>query len=184
MTALRSPSIAPVAEPYRPLLRLDTVNLLSVYLFLLMAIPTPLVVSPRSAAGSPATIYAAALMGFYLVAWVHPGFRLDSGRQPLRLAGVLLICAFLVTYASASRHAMPTLEKNGADRGVISMLGWLGVLVVAADGISSMDRLRTLLRRIVIGASAMASIAIMQFFTGLDATKYIVIPGLTVNKPY
>jgi O-antigen ligase len=42
-----------------------------------------------------------------------------------------------------------------------------------------MERLQKLLGRVVIGATCMAILGITQFFTGLDATKYIVVPGLT-----
>jgi polysaccharide biosynthesis protein PslJ len=59
------------------------------------------------------------------------------------------------------------------------MCGWLGVMLLAADGIANLDRLRTVVRRIVMGATAMGALAALQFFTGLNAVKYIVIPGLT-----
>ena len=57
-------------------------------------------------------------------------------------------------------------------------------MLVAADGIPSMERLKTLLSRIVLGASAMSVLAISQFVTGLDAAKYIQIPGLTAQTPF
>ena len=47
-----------------------------------------------------------------------------------------------------------------------------------------MDRLKVLLDRIIFGATGMAALGIIQFFIGLDITKYIVIPGLQVNQPY
>ena len=72
---------------------------------------------------------------------------------------------------------MPGLERNGADRGLILIFGWLGILLMASDGIVSMERLKKLLGRIVILATFMAGLGITQFFTGLDATKYIIIPG-------
>ena len=102
----------------------------------------------------------------------------------MRLAAVLFTFAVLASYTSANRHAMPVLEKNAADRGLIFVFGWLGVLVLAADGINSMDRLRTLLRRVVFGATAMAVLGMTQFFTGLNAANYIKIPGLTDLAPF
>ncbi len=56
--------------------------------------------------------------------------------------------------------------------------GWLGVLLLAADGIGSLDRLKTLIRRMVMGATAMAALGVTQFFIGVDLAKYIAIPGL------
>jgi len=158
--------------------RIDAVTVLSVYTFLLIAIPAALVVAPLGAVGGPATIFAALVLVFYLVTWLHPALAPAHGRMAVRAAAILLTCAIIATYVSANRHAMPGLERNGIDRGIILICGWLGVLVMAADGIPSIERLKKLLGRAVIGATAMAMLGITQFFTGLDATQYIVIPGL------
>jgi O-antigen ligase len=159
--------------------RADAVRLLSFYLILLMLIPADLVFAPLGAAGSPATLFALLLFVIFLGAWLHPTHIVHRGRQPIRTVAVLFACAIIASYTSANRHALPVLELNAADRGLIFTFGWLGITLLAADGISSMARLRTLIRRLVLGATAMAVLGIMQFFTGLDATKYIKIPGLT-----
>jgi O-antigen ligase len=162
----------------------DAVTLLTCYLFLLMAIPAPLVFAPLGGAGGPATIFAALLLGCYLLTLIHPALALDRGPQPVRVAAVVLTCAVIATYISANRRTLPGLEENGADRGLIIMFGWLGVMLLAADGIPSMARLKTLLGRVIFGATAMASLAIVQFFTALNAAQYIVIPGLTTQTPF
>ena len=158
--------------------RVDAVTILTVWVVLLMGIPATLVVAPLGAVGGPATIFAAVVLVFYLVTWLHPALAPAKGRQPVRAAAILLTCAVIGTYVSANRHIMPGLERNGIDRGIILICGWLGVLIMASDGIPSMERLKKLLGRVVIGATAMAILGITQFFTGLDATQYIVIPGL------
>ncbi len=158
--------------------RIDAVTILTVWVVLLMAIPASLVVAPLGAVGGPATIFAAVVLVLYLVTWLHPALAPARGRQPVRAAAILLTCAVIATYVSANRHIMPGLERNGIDRGIILICGWLGILIMASDGIASMERLKKLLGRVVIGATAMAVIGITQFFTGLDATQYIVIPGL------
>jgi len=176
---------AGVSTAQRPRLpKIDAVTLLSFYTLSLLAIPSLLVVAPFGAAGGPATLFGAALLGVCLVAWLHPRLALDQGRQPIRLAGILFACSIALAYVSATRHAMPFLELNAADRGLIFTSSWLGVLLLGADGIDSMDRLRTLIRRMVMGASAMAVLGVTQFFTGLDAAKYIRIPGLTAQIPF
>jgi O-antigen ligase len=174
-----------VADPevvwYR---RIDTVTLLTFYVVLLMAIPSNLIFAPLGGGGTPATLLGIVFLGWYLLNWLNPNYALARSRQPIRLAGVLFFCAIMLAYTSATRHAMPTLELNAADRGVIVSSGWLGILLLTADGIDSMDRLKTLLRRVVIGVTAMATIGITQFFTGLNLAKYIVIPGLSSTGQY
>jgi polysaccharide biosynthesis protein PslJ len=171
---------ATAARP--PARRIDAVTVLGIYTLLLMGIPAALVVAPLGAVGGPATIFAALVFIFYLVTWLHPALAPARGRQPVRFAAILLTCAVIATYVSANRHMVPGLERNGMDRGIILICGWLGVLVMASDGIPSMDRLKKLLGWVVIGATAMATIGITQFFTGLDATQYIIIPGLKVGS--
>ena len=170
------------AEAGRPPRRIDAVALLSCYVFLLMAIPSSLVVGSLGAAGAPSAILAVAILCWYLVARQHPGFGLDRGRQPVRVAATIFAGVVVAAYISASRHAVPALQQNGADRGLIVLAGWVGVLALAADGIGRADRLRTLLRRIVMLATAMAALGAIEFCIGVDLAKYIVIPGLSVHQ--
>lgn len=159
--------------------RFDAVSCLTLYMLLLLAIPSALVFAPLGAAGGPATILAVALMGWYLALRLHPKSGLDKSYQPIRVAGVLFMCSVLASYASANRHLLTTTARNGADRGIISAVGWLAVLLLAADGIDSRERLNALIHRIVFGVTAMAALAITEFFTGIDASNYIVVPGLS-----
>lgn len=164
--------------------RVDAVTLLSVYLFLLMLIPSNLTFNVLGGSGSPATVFAVLLFLIYLIAWLHPSLAPTRGRQPIRPALIAFGCAFLATYVSVNRQMLPTLQLNGADRGMILICGWLGVTFLAADGIDHMARLHALLRRLVMGATAMAVLAVTQFLTGLNVAAYIVIPGLTSQISY
>jgi hypothetical protein len=149
-----------------------------------MAIPSRYTFAPFGGAGAPSTMLGGIFLIVYLLRWVHPASPIGSVRQPLRVAALGIFCAFLASYVAANLHKMGTLQQNGADRGMIMICGWVGVLLLTADGVSSMERLDVLLKRIVFGASAMAALGITQFFTGLNIAKYIVIPGLTANQPY
>jgi len=158
------------------------VALLSWYVLLLIAIPSALVVGAFGAAGAPAALFAAALLCWYLVARLHPAIPPHGGAQPVRVAAAFFGCGVIAAYISANRGAMPGLQENGADRGLILLCAWLGVLFLAADGISRVDRLETLLRRIVLGVTAMAVLGIVEFFTRQDLATYISIPGLTLHS--
>jgi len=159
--------------------RLDAVTLLSCYLILLLIVPAWLTVPSLGSAGEPAALFAALLFFYYLLAWLASGPVLASGRQPVRAAMILFACAVLAAYVSANRVALATTVSNGADRGLISLAGWAGVLLLAADGISSVARLVSLLRCLVRCATAVAAFAVVQFCTGLNAVRLITIPGLT-----
>jgi hypothetical protein len=144
-----------------------------------MIIPSWLVYLPLGAAGAPSAIFAVVLFAVYLLTWLHPSFRPARGMQPVRRAAIVLGCATLASYVAANRSMLPPLELNAADRGIISTCGWLGVLLLAADGIRRMDRLKTLLRRLVMGATTLAVLAAIEFFAGFNLVQHITIPGLS-----
>ena len=162
----------------------DIVSLLTLYVVFLMAIPSRYTFAPLGGAGAPSTVLGVVFLCAYLLRWVHPASPIGSVRQPLRGVALGVFCAFVASYLAANLHKMAPLEQNGADRGIILICGWVGILMLTADGVSSLERLHVLLRRIVFGASAMAALGITQFFTGLNIARYIVIPGLRANQPY
>ncbi len=133
----------------------------------------------RSGRPALATLLAAAMLGWYLLVRQHPAIELDRDRQPVRTAAIGLCFAVLASYVSVSRSAMSTEAVNAADRGLILLAGWLGVMLFAADGITDFGRLAVLLRRVVMCATVMAALGIAEFATGTDLTKYVAIPGLT-----
>ena len=146
---------------------------------LLTFIPSPLVLGALGGAGSPATLFAFILLGWYALLWVHPRFGLHRGRQPARLAAAFFGFVYVAAYVSANRHTLGSTAQNGADRSMIFVAGWLAVMLLAADGIESWDQLQVLLRRLVACVSAIAALGITQFATGFNLADYVVIPGLT-----
>jgi polysaccharide biosynthesis protein PslJ len=163
--------------------RPDAVTLLSLYLLVLVLLPEPLVFGPLGGAGSPASILAAILLIYYLMARLHPSLPSAQGPQPIRHVAIAFGCSIVATYVSINRHPLSVEAMNGADRGLILVCGWLGILLIAVDCTDRLDRLDVLIQRIVLGAAGMAAIAATQFFTGLNIAKYVVIPGLASKQP-
>jgi O-antigen ligase len=182
MTTTTSPSL--VAPQATARARRDVVGILTLYVFFLMAIPSRYVFGPLGGAGAPTTLLGVAFLLLFVLRWLHPASSVGAGRQPFRLVGGLFLCAALASYISANLYKLGTLEENGVDRGLIIICGWLGIMLLTADGVGNMQRLDTLLRRMVFGATCMAVLGIIQFFTGLNVAKYIVVPGLTAHQAY
>ena len=176
-----APMTSPRQAASAPPRSIDAVTVLTCYVVLLMAIPSTLIVGPFGAAGAPAALFAVAAFCWYMIARQHPGLKIDRGPQPTRMAAAGFAFAIVAAYVSVNRNVLSISQENGADRGLIVLVGWLGVLLLTADGIDRQDRLATLVRRVVAGATAMGALGMAEFFTGVVFTKYVAIPGLTVH---
>lgn len=164
--------------------QLDGVPILTFFLVMLIGIPARLVVGPLGAAGTPAQIIGM----IALLWWTAAQFgRIDGERrtvQPVRRSMVVLGLALLASYVAAMTRPIDGDELRAADRGLLSYCAWLGLVLVASDGIPSRKRLDALLRRLVIGGGVLAGLGILQFYTGLDLAKYLQIPGLSANGDF
>ncbi|MEU5878054.1 O-antigen ligase family protein [Spirillospora sp. NPDC047279] len=181
-TIMAAPADRPEA---RPLLgQVDGVTVLSVFVVVLTMVPARFVVGPLGAAGTPAGVMAVLCLFWYLSAMITSRTSPIIGRQPVRTVAVVFTCAMLASYAAAMSRPMPGLEVNGADRGLILTAGWVGVALLAADGIPRLDRLEAVRRRLVMGGGVIAVLGGLQFFTGFDLAGHLAFPGLTTSTNY
>ena len=157
----------------------DAATVLTVYVCLLLAIPSPMVVGPLGSAGAPSAIMAIGV--FFWWAWFHlqRSRRSPWGTQPVRLAVLAWLLAMVVVYANAMSLPMPGDEISPADSGLLKLLGLAGILLIANDGIPSLGGLRAVIRRLVIGGGIVAILGLLQYATGQLFVDRLQIPGLT-----
>jgi len=165
-----------VVRPHR-----DAVTFLTVYVVLLLAIPSQLVFAPLGSAGSPAQLWGLALLVWWVLDRAIRARRRASPRIPVRLAMVAFVVCVLISYVVANVRPIDGVELRGADRGVLLALSLLGVVLVSIDGIPTMSRFDALLRRLAVAGGLMAALGILQYLTKQGFTNYIQIPGLSVN---
>jgi O-antigen ligase len=163
------------------LVRIDPVSVLTAFLIMLFVLPARFVVGPLGAAGAPTALVATLLLVWYLLSTLSPRWTPLHGRQPVRLVVLFLGLSVLCSYVAAMTRPISGDELNVADLGLILMAGWAGIALVTADGVASMDRLEALRSRIVLGASFVALVAMIQFFSGVEISQYLALPGLTEN---
>jgi hypothetical protein len=177
--SLRWATAAPAA---RCLPRIDAVTALTIWLVLLLSIPGRLVVEPVGKAGTPATIVAVCLAAWWAMTRVAPSLGGSRGFCPVRPAIWLLAGAVLLSYVAASSSALDPVGRRGADRGIILLVAWAGVALLTADGITSRDRLVTLLRRFAIAATILAALGIYEALTGTVVQALVHWPLLHVDQ--
>ena len=163
---------------------IDATSLLTVYVVLLIAIPSKLVFAPLGGAGTPAQVVGVLGGVWYLWYRVQRPQSIDLGPQPVRAAFLMFAAALCASYIASMIRPISDGELSTADLGLVSIVGWVGVVLVANDGITSLDRMLALLRRVSAMGGALAALGIVQFVSGQALTDRIEIPGLTVNTVY
>jgi polysaccharide biosynthesis protein PslJ len=159
----------------------DAVTLLSILVGIRLALPSQLVIGPLGGAGAPATLFGLLLLTYWF--W-HRLHRV----APERAAAVNAVAIMFGAIAVASQ-AVASFRPIAADELSLSVLSllvlasWLAGLLLASDGVTSLERLQVVLARLAIIGSAFAGLGLVQFVTGTAWVDRLSIPGLVVNTP-
>jgi polysaccharide biosynthesis protein PslJ len=162
-------------------LEVDAVTALIVVVVALLVVPARLRLGPLGAAGTPGSLVGAG--AFAVWAWGRLWGRrwLAPGRQPLRVALLLAGASLLASYVLMGFRPHDLIETKAADRGLITFMGLAGVALLAADGVSTRERLRTLVKAIVAAGAVLASLGIVQFMVRTDLAAMVRLPGFTFD---
>ncbi len=99
---------------------------ITVYVVLLFAIPSRLVVGPLGSAGAPSMLFGLLSM----LAWLLGQLRRSTGavtpRQPIRLALVFFLVSVGISYVAAMTRPIDQDEVSPADVAIIVTMSWTG----------------------------------------------------------
>ena len=180
MTATASPPSTrtpALKAPWRP----DAVSALTLVVACAFIVPSRFTFEPMGAAGRLDNIVGLGLMVWWLVSRAVPGLTVRD-RQPMRYVILAFVVTLLLSAMVGYSRGLSSIELNGLDRALLGWASSLGILLVALDGIRSMDRLETLLKRVVLIGSFISAVAVVQFFVGWDPTPWLHPPGLSINR--
>jgi O-Antigen ligase len=161
--------------------RLDAVTVLTIYLVLLFGIESRLGVPGLGGAGHPSLLLSA----FGFAWWVyHHAQRPEptgSGVQPVRIALLLMLASFAASLVAALSRPIAGQETSTVQLGMVTVIGWMGVGLLANDGVPTRARFEQLLRRLILLGACLATLGIAQFITDDTLVRFIKIPGLVAN---
>lgn len=167
-----------------PRTRVGVVTLTTAYLAALLFIPSSLIFRPLGGVGTPAVILSLLMLLWYAASWITGKVVPSGAGRPVRLAVLAFAMAVLASFVAAMTREIPAVEALGAERGLITILSWAGLVVVLSQGVSRYEQIEKIMRRAVIFGSVVALIGILEFYTGINLTNYLRIPGLSVNLDY
>lgn len=146
-----------------------------------VALPATLTVPALGSLGAPTILIGLAALGVWLIDWLAPRELTRAGVRPIPLLVVAFVGAHLASYAAAGLRPLDYVELVAADRGVITVLASAGIVLLAAEAVSSRDRLDAVVKGVVVAGSVIAVVGVIQFTTGFDLASRISIPALQNN---
>lgn len=159
---------------------LSSSNLLVGYLLLLLLLPARLVLPGMGAAGRPAVVAGLAFLVWWLITHLHPELT-PRGRQPVRWLCLILTIGVLASYSAAFDRGLLPLEARSAARFLLTLGSWLGVALIAADGLKGRRDISKMITAIIACSCVSAAIGVLQFFN-VDLAPYVKVPGLVYNE--
>lgn len=156
--------------------------LLTTYLLCLMIIPANLTIPALGSAGAPALLIGIVCLIYWLGTLLSRVATVLPAPHGIRRAMIAFTIVVLVSYVIATVRPIEGVELTSADRGLLLIASWLGVVLLASDGLIGVGRVEALLRRLVICGGIVATVGIAQFLTGLPLVDTIQIPGLSPNN--
>lgn len=178
-----------------------------VYAFLLLCIPSQLIIRALGAPGNPANLWGLLALTWWIIATAG-GLNPTIRPSPVRVLALTLALAVLASYVVGMANGwyapvglkqetddilnlvpvtvteLSDRSISAADRGLLSMGGWLGIVLLATDGLRGWPDIERLTRWITWFAGFVAAIGILQFFTGMNIASYFTIPGLSANADF
>lgn len=173
-------SLSVAAPPAAPARTLPPYRVL-VAAALLFALPQNLVISGVGGSLTPGRLLGALCLLWWLVARFGGGLGLRVTRNPVRatLFGAVLVLA--AANAVALFLGVPDERLGSADRNVLLFAVCAGVALLACDGLDRPATLRAVFGAIVLGGTASAFAAGVQFALRIDLRSYLAFPGLTAQ---
>lgn len=161
---------------------LNAVSMLTVYLFLLLAIPSSAVITALGSLGRPSMIWGILMLLWWVIARLQSrDAHLHPVSQPVRFTFLVFIIVALISFAVAMFRGQPADQISPAFTALVRILSWSGVLLISIDGIGAKGDLERIVRRIGIGAGLLAAFGIAQFVTKTSLLDFFSsIPGITM----
>ena len=158
------------------------VRLLQVFAFTLIVIPGDFVIKSVGADGYPAALVAYLLFIVWFAGTMLGQHRAFASRYPTRITLVLLWIVSLASYALINHGLLTGTQLTAANRWFMQLLVMSAVVIVAAEGLPTLEDVRRVLRALIWGGAVCGVVAALQFRWNLDLTSYLKLPGFTTNS--
>ncbi len=157
----------------------DILSALTIYAVIRVALPSQYVIGALGGAGQPAELIGLGIALWWLASWLGRPWPASRVRQPLKRYALAFFVAVLVSYLAAAVRPISSSEQLAADRALLNVIAWTGVMLVVMDGLTSRAKLDTLLRRLTLLGGLEGVLGLVQLLAGQTFLQYLQLPGLS-----
>jgi O-Antigen ligase len=162
--------------------RSHAVPVLQLFALTVMVIPSDTVIQAIGAGGYPAGLVGLFAFAAFMTATLLGLHNPLEHRHPVRTVICLLWAAALASYVLMDTSTLTVIQTASADRFLMELAVITGVVLVAAECLTSLSDIRRVLRALVWGGAICGAVAALQFWMSLDLAPYLrEIPGFSLN---
>jgi O-antigen ligase len=103
-------------------------------------------------------------------------------RHPVRVTLACMWAVTIASYVSMHRASMSSEQLLAANRWLLQLAGMSGVVLVAAEGLRTLEDVRRVLRVLTWGGAFCGIVAMLQFAAKIDLNQYLELPGFSRNS--
>jgi O-antigen ligase len=161
--------------------------LVQIYVMTLFVFPTDLVFKPIGAQAFVAGLVSLMLFFTWVTSTLIAGHNPLNAHHPNRVALLLWVVATLLSWGAAfKRGDLDPTQRLGADRTLFFLAGSAGVILVTAEGLTTLESMWRVVRAVAVGGAFCGLVAALQYWTPVDLRGLIreYMPIFTINSDY
>jgi hypothetical protein len=161
--------------------------LVQIYALSLFVFPTDLVYRPIGAQAFVGGLVSLMLFLTWVTSTLVAGHNPLAARHPTRVAMLIWIIVTLLSWGAAFRRGdLDPTQRLAADRALFFLAGSTGIVLVTAEGLSTMESVWRALRAVAVGGAFCGGVGALQYWSPIDVRSFIreYTPIFTINSEY
>lgn len=161
----------------------DAAALLTLYIVVVLAIPSRLTIGVLGGAGALSTLVGLGALGGWVFLHVARRQPRPEVVQPQRRAVLVFLGAAVLSFVVVARRPGAGEEQWYSQFSILLLCSWVGIMLFASDFLLSWRSIDVLLERVAVATGLYALLGVAQYFSGDSLLGFLsYVPGLSLNQ--
>ena len=160
----------------------SALRILQVFSVALMVFPGYYVVTAIGADGSVAALVSYFMFAVWIAGTLFGHHNPFAYRYKIRISLAWMWIVSLASYLLMNRALLTSIQLAAAGRWLMQLSGMSGIVLMAAEGLHSLEDIRRVLRVLIWGGAFCGIAAALQFKARINLAAYLKLPGFRLNS--